>query len=257
MALATAQGVLVAVDGGPHSWDALVWAAADAAATRQRLRIVHVVRWGAIDVLTPWPAGEEAARACAAGELLLRDAARRAREVAPDLELVTWLEGGAGPSPALLRAGADANVIVLGRRRDGRVFGGRFSRSVIRYIVRRARCPVVIVKLSARAAGPATGRVAVVVDSNNDQTTPALTYASAAAARRGCAITALDAGCQDAASTLAVASAGAALLVLTARPRSHTHGAVVPPAMRSLADSATAPVVIVKNADPTGNWEHR
>src|SRR6266568_7289744 len=45
MALAPAPAVLVAVDGGPYGWEALSWAAADAAAGRQPLRIVHVVNW--------------------------------------------------------------------------------------------------------------------------------------------------------------------------------------------------------------------
>jgi nucleotide-binding universal stress UspA family protein len=35
--------VLVAVDGSGQSWDALEWAAAEAAARRCTLRIVHVV----------------------------------------------------------------------------------------------------------------------------------------------------------------------------------------------------------------------
>jgi len=37
--------ILVAVDGYPHGWDALEWAAAEAAARACALRIVHVINW--------------------------------------------------------------------------------------------------------------------------------------------------------------------------------------------------------------------
>jgi len=45
----------VAVDGNPHGWDALEWAAAQAPARQCALRIVHAVsRPPAVDALT-WP----------------------------------------------------------------------------------------------------------------------------------------------------------------------------------------------------------
>jgi hypothetical protein len=155
-----------------------------------------------------------------------------------------------------LRAGADATLIVLGQRRDGRVFGGRFGRSVVRHVVRRARCPVVIVKLSRRAAGPAAGRVAVVLT----MTTTTRHRPSHLRWQRRRGVGSQLQHSAPAATTRDQCSQclpGAALLVLAAKPHGHAHRPVVPSAMQNLADSVTATVVIVKNADPTRNWELR
>jgi nucleotide-binding universal stress UspA family protein len=250
-AVAVVSAVLVAVDGGPPGWDALAWAAADAAAGRQSLRIVHVVNWGTVsDGFIASVEGEWAANLYAAGEVVLQDAAQRARDVAPNLHVVTQLLADTRPGSAVLRAGTKDTLIVLGRPRCGRVFGRRFGRSVVSNVLRRAHCPVVVVQLAATAAGPSAGRVAVV---DNAEPASALAFAMAAAARRGVGVTVFEAGCGNTASTIATASAGSALLVLAARRRRCLHRAIVSPGARSLVDSVAAPVVIVNNVDPS-SW---
>ena len=57
--------ILVAVDGHRHSWDALEWAAAEAAARQCSLRILHAFHWSptAVDLggmsVNAWDAGAE------------------------------------------------------------------------------------------------------------------------------------------------------------------------------------------------------
>lgn len=262
--------VLVAVDGGPHGWHALAWAAAEAAAGEQPLRIVHVVDWSApSDAFTSIPS-DRAAVAAAAGQDLLDEAAQRARDVAPDLQIVTELEAGARPGAAILRAGRNDSLIVLGRRRHRRAISSRFGWSVGPYVARRAPSPVVIVGLSDAAAGQSAGRVAVVVEDDTERS-DTLMVAFRAAAQRCIGITVLQAGSRRTAESLhayrdafpdidvheqtlsaslgpalATASAGAALLVLGARRAGQLHRALLAPAARTLADAARTPILIVQ-----------
>lgn len=269
--------VLVAVDGGAHGWDALAWAAAEAAAAGRSLRIVYVVEWPVLgDMFIPM-LPDRSAITRAAGDRVLGEAARRAGDVDPDLRIITRVEPDVHPAAAILRAGRTDSLIVVGRRRNGHALGSRFGWSVGSYLARRAACPVVIVKLACEAAGPSAGRVAVVVD---DETDPfdALMSAFRSAARRGIGVTVLHVGSgatgqridqaelvdayTDAFAdtdvrqevlgaarkpALAAASAGAALLVLGARRTGHLHCSRLAPAARTLADVSRSPVLIVRS----------
>jgi nucleotide-binding universal stress UspA family protein len=232
--------ILVAVDGRPHGWDALEWAAAEAAATDQVLHIVHVVEWP--PYIDPWTLlpNERVAGAGSAGELILEDATQRALDVAAGLRITTELVGDVPPERGILRA--------------ARTIRSRFGSSVSANVARHASTPVVIAGLADRSAGPSAGRVAVLIDDGTDPF-DALLLAFRAADRRGIGVTVLHAGSPrtapgqlDAATlvranrdafgnvdvtedflpaplgpALAAATQGAALLVLGARSGRHLH----------------------------------
>jgi nucleotide-binding universal stress UspA family protein len=79
-----------------------------------------------------------------AGEVTLADAAARLRKVAPDLPLSTRVEHG-GASAALIRASADAALLVVGARGSGG-FAGLSVGSVAAQTAAHARCPVLVIR---------------------------------------------------------------------------------------------------------------
>jgi nucleotide-binding universal stress UspA family protein len=185
--------VVVAV-GDDTSGAALDWAAAEASARRCRLRVVHVerLRW-AVDPFGLVPVADfESFRETAVH--LLRAATRRARSVAPGLDISS--EVGFGPTvPVLLCRSRGAQLLVLGSRiprfqsrpRD------RLTFSVSGRVVRRAHCPVAIVRPlrdSSHAGSPP--RVVVGVG-GGESCAPALHVAFRAAAQRGVPLTAVHA----------------------------------------------------------------
>jgi len=137
-------GILVGIDGSVHSQLALEWAAKEAALRHTSLTVLTVYHgvagfWGG----TLQYAGDQA----------LVDKARQAAQAETDKVLaglgdarptsVTVKAAEAIPSDALLKEGADAELIVLGSRG-----GGGFSRmllgSVSATVVEHAQVPVTI-----------------------------------------------------------------------------------------------------------------
>jgi len=274
-AIRGAAAVVVAVDGSANGWDALEWAAAEAAEAQQPLLVLHVIKWpAAADLWMPFPElPSKGARADA--EWLFEAAVQRALEIAPELHVVTRLEADCRPGRAVLRAAEHASLIVLGRRRDRRRLPRRFGTSVASFVSRRAPCPVVIAGLDNRPVGPSVGRVAVLVD-DNPTSIDALSLALRAAGRRGIGVTVLrpvapaESGvldrrvplqtCRDTFAVADVAeaplvgalgpaltasSAGAALLVLGTRQSRTRRRARLPAAIKRIANSSRTPVVIV------------
>jgi nucleotide-binding universal stress UspA family protein len=188
--------VLVAVDGSGQSWDALEWAAAEAAARRCTLRIVHVVHvvnssppvlGGYMGVFV----GEWDSGVLAAAKRLLDEAERRASAVAPGLAITTRLHEGSTAAGIVLEGRRDA-LIVVGRGHNG----GRIStlaRSASMQVARRASAPVVVVELSGRPTnGPSARRVVVSVDCTTEPLA-AFGFAFRAALRRRIGLTVLRA----------------------------------------------------------------
>lgn len=145
----THHSILVAVNGRDSGWPALDWAAGEAAAHHSHLRIVHTISW------PHWgldPFGELAfdwanTNAPDRGAQILEDAARRAHTQAPHATITTQLEAGE-TAMAIVRAGRNDALIVVGRGRTRR----RVGRSVARTVLRLARCPIAII------GTPATGK---------------------------------------------------------------------------------------------------
>ena len=132
--------VLVAVDGD-DGWDALDWAAAEAAARGAALRIVHVVRlmWG-VDTFSA--VGVSRVATVETAERILAEAADRARAVAPDTLITTEVLPGS-PGSVIAAVARRDELIVLGGRRPDRRHERR--RSVVAEVLRRAHGPVVVV----------------------------------------------------------------------------------------------------------------
>jgi nucleotide-binding universal stress UspA family protein len=189
------DGASVVVAVGDATTDAaLDWAAAEASARRCRLRVVHVehLRW-AVDPSGLVPVADfQSFRETAVD--ILRAALRRARSVAPDLDISTEL--GFGPTvPVLLCRSVDAQLLVLGSRIppfQSRL-GDRLAFTVCGRIVRRAPCPVAIVRpLRNRPHAGPPPQVVVGVD-GGESSAPALHVAFRAAAQRGVPLTAVHA----------------------------------------------------------------
>jgi nucleotide-binding universal stress UspA family protein len=184
--------ILVAVDSQPHSWDALEWAAAEAAARQCSLRILQAFHWSptAVDLggmsVNAWDAGAEEV-----AERIATKAACHARMVAPGLKVTTLVREGGMVEVVLREARSDA-LIVLGRGGGG----GRMrslTRSVSWQVARHAACPVTIVGLAKLAStGPSMGRVVVGLESGGDPRLP-LGFAFRAAQRRGVGVTVVGA----------------------------------------------------------------
>jgi nucleotide-binding universal stress UspA family protein len=189
--------VVVAV-GNDTDGQALDWAAAEASARRCPLHVVHAERlhWavdpsGLVPVvdITPYRV---------AAEQLLRLAVSRAHSVAPDIHVAAELVFG--PTVPLLVAHArGAQLLVLGSRDAPfpRRLRDHLSHSVCGAVVRRAPCPVAIVR--PLRSGPYAGsspRVVVGVDEPG-ACAAALGVAFQAAAQRGVPVTAVHAWTRD------------------------------------------------------------
>jgi nucleotide-binding universal stress UspA family protein len=188
--------VVVAVgdDGNGHAVD---WAAAEAAARRSALHVVHVVhsRW-AVDPFGLVPVQDLSASATAAEEIL-HAAVTRARSVASDVDISAQVLSG--PTvPSLLLQGRGRQMLVLGGHAPyPRGVRGLLASSVCAEVVTRARCPVVVVRrLLSSAYDGSSPRVVVGVD-RSASCTAALDFAFRAAAQRGLPVTAVHAWMPD------------------------------------------------------------
>ncbi len=271
--------VLVAVDGQAEGWDALEWAAAEAAARQVGLRIVHAVRWPGPPLGLPgglamnrWDPKVEST-----GMGVLEEAVELARGVAPTVPITTHLHWG-DIAQVVLREGRRDSLIVLGRR------CGRHRRSVARslssQVARRSNCPVLVVGLQDEISrGPSLGRVVVSADGTQDPTI-ALGFAFRAAQRRDAGVTAILGWsrrssahddtrvaralrvCREAfpgvevrervvalpaGSALVRESAGAALVVLGSRTRGRLRRRLFE-SVESVLGSARSPVAVVRDA---------
>lgn len=105
--------VTVGTDGSPSAARAVGWAADEAVRRRLPLRIVHVVDIPDHLLMTAAPGVYESF--VSAGEALVSEAEKLARDRHPDLTVTTRLERG--PVPQALREQADeASMLVLGHR---------------------------------------------------------------------------------------------------------------------------------------------
>lgn len=184
--------VVVGVDGTGSAHDALDWAAAEAAARRLPLRVVHAY------ATTPsWAVLGDLPRPCEnigvpdTARLVVEQAVQRARCVAAELEIGTRLLIGAG-APALLAQCADAELLVLGSRGLGGL-RGLFGGSVSFRVAMHAACPVVVVHpMRPTTPGHSAARVVVGVD-GSPRCERAIEFAVRAAAQRGVGVTAVHA----------------------------------------------------------------
>jgi len=170
--------VVVGVDGSEESLLAAEWAAMEARRHGLPLRIVSA------PAMTPQMRVYQAAPETVADALrgasarALGMAVRRAKEVAPGLEITTDLLSGP-PALAVAGSGSHAPMLVVGARGAGG-FAAMILGSVSRYAAARATCPVVVVRQATMAVHH---EVAVGIRDPQD-TSEALTFAFAEASAR-------------------------------------------------------------------------
>ncbi|MGP3769874.1 universal stress protein [Streptomyces sp. SDT5-1] len=147
--------VVVGVDESPESLAAADWAADEATLRERPLRLVHAWNWSphpSSDV----PAGvfEASAAQRERARATLGAAEARVRAAFPALSVTAdAVEGPA--SSALIRAGGQAELLVLGSRGLGAV-GGVVAGSVAQHVAGAANVPVVLVRRRepAESGGP-------------------------------------------------------------------------------------------------------
>jgi nucleotide-binding universal stress UspA family protein len=182
-----ANGVIAATDGSEESLRAVQWAAREAVLRHDALRIVSV------PTLLPRMSPDRAGRETVAS-VLEQDAARtlaratqRAAQTEPDLAVTTELLAGS-PAQALLKATADASLLVVGSRGAGG-FTAMILGSVSRYLATRAPCPVVVAREETQAAH----REIVVGIRDPDQSAIALSFGFQEASLRNARLMAVHA----------------------------------------------------------------
>lgn len=136
--------VVVGLDGSAGSLRALRWAAEHAATTRRPLQLVHAVH----TVTSAYADGTTGVRSRAvletSGRRLLADACARVEQAAPGVEVEETPALG-DPRETLLRLSEHADVVVVGSRGLGALRSAPL-RSVGVALLRRSRCPVVVVR---------------------------------------------------------------------------------------------------------------
>jgi nucleotide-binding universal stress UspA family protein len=145
-----AGGIVVGVDGSPGSLAALRWAIREGFA-----------RGVAVHLVTAWELPAESTfgdmatvgdfHPVIAAEGILATALADAG-VAADDESVTTAPVEGHPAEVLMRQAEAAELLVVGSRGYGRIFGALLG-SVSQYVAARARCPVVVIRPVADEAG--------------------------------------------------------------------------------------------------------
>lgn len=158
--------IIVGVDGSKHAERALHWACEQAGLERRLLVVVTT---------------EEAHAFRTNGE-----AVRRAREMAPDVE-VAGVSAAGDPRTVLVELSRDAHLLVLGSHGRGAVRGALLG-SVSAAVSRLAVCPVVVCR--PRAEDHEGRGVLVAVDAT-ESSLPVLEFAFEQASLRGQPLTAV------------------------------------------------------------------
>ncbi|MFD9813495.1 universal stress protein [Streptomyces sp. NPDC059080] len=172
--------VVVGVDGSGASLAAVDWAVDEAVRHGLPLRLVHASLWERYEGVEPDPAADRPSEQVLA-ETIVADAAGRAGLRAPGLA-VTADVAATDAAGALLDAGQEARVLVVGSRGRGAV-AGLLLGSVSLVTAARAHCPVVVVRGDPYALEGRHGRVLLGVG-DHDVDSPAVRFAFREAAVR-------------------------------------------------------------------------
>lgn len=178
--------IVAAVDGSEESMRAVQWAAQEAYQHQTPLRIVAAPEIPRLIRHYGTPAVPRAAFEVAS--LALADAAVRAEELAPGLDIDTRLLPVGPEAVAVTDSGRYARMLVVGARGTGG-FPAVLLGSVSRYAAMHATCPVVVV----REESDAVHREIVVGVGEPDRAADALALAFDEAARRGATLVAAHA----------------------------------------------------------------
>ncbi|MFH8798015.1 universal stress protein [Streptomyces sp. NPDC017936] len=174
--------VVVGVDGSSSSDAAVVQAAREAQRRRARLRVVHAFSRPVRPVYAPLDPSSL--------DHLARDAAERARSVAPGVEVAGSVMAG-GAVSVLSAESRTADLVVVGRRGAGG-FVGMLLGSTAVSLAAHSRCPVLVVHEEPDGAGP----IVLAVD-GSPEGERAVEFAFAEASLRGAEISAVHAWLPD------------------------------------------------------------
>jgi nucleotide-binding universal stress UspA family protein len=179
---APAGAIVVGVDSSPDSDRAVIWALGLAERTHQPVHFVHV------QPPAPPYVGDEQSQQLweQAGRTVLDSAVAEAEQVHGVPVSAQTLNTSGATAEALVEAGRDAAMLVLGARGHGG-FTGLLMGSVSQHAARHASCPVVAVRAQA---DPRADRVVVGVD-DSDGAQDALAVAFELASRRKVGLTAV------------------------------------------------------------------
>ncbi|WP_328519834.1 universal stress protein [Kribbella sp. NBC_00359] len=140
----TAKKVVVGIDGEADSENAIRWGAAEAAARGVGLQLVHAFVWAEFRV--PLGPSDMAPGLRAAGDKIVAEALEVAHSFDPGVPITAERVDGF-PTPVLLAASRDAEVIVIGSRASGRAVSLLVGSTGLE-LAAHARCPVVVVRPS-------------------------------------------------------------------------------------------------------------
>ncbi|MFC0551493.1 universal stress protein [Planotetraspora thailandica] len=180
--------IIVGADGSRVAFEAVGWAAREAALREEPLKVVHA--------LPEWIFKGGARGSCAqvaewmraGGAEVLAGAIERVRKEAPEIEVESALLAG-DPRAALIKAAeAEADLIVLGNHGIGG-FRGLLLGSVAHGVAGHAHCAVVVVR---EVPSPPRGEVVAGVD-GSPAGAAALEFAFTEAALRGARLRAVHA----------------------------------------------------------------
>jgi len=141
------SGITVGIDGSSHSARALEWALNEAAIRHARLTVltVHSVAvsgWSGNPIVLPGDADDQEKAYQAAEEMTLKVASQLG-EAQPASVTVRAVIGF--PAEELIKASADADLLVVGSRGAGG-FARLIVGSVSSQVVHHAHCPVAVVR---------------------------------------------------------------------------------------------------------------
>jgi len=143
-------GVVVGIDGSPHSMEAAHFAAEEALGSGAELTLIHASRthsgWLTSSTLGPWIA----TRDHTAGRMILESAVTSLRARYIHLTVCDRLETENAPAKALIDAAHDAQMLVVGSRGSGAVQHALMG-SVTQDVLLHVPCPLILTR-------PAEGR---------------------------------------------------------------------------------------------------
>jgi nucleotide-binding universal stress UspA family protein len=174
--------IVVGVDGSPASEAALDWAMEEAVSDDRPLHLISAYSFSMADtapVAAPlWEDLEHGART------IVDDAAARVGAKAPMVAVTTSVSRATTPSEALLKAAANAALVVVGSR-GHRPLRDALLGSTARQVAMHAPCPTVLVRGHGDRM-PASPRRIVVGTDGSPTSQEALAYAFEQADVRGC-----------------------------------------------------------------------
>lgn len=174
----TNRPVVAGIDGSPAAETAIKWAAAEAVSRGAELKLVHSFVWP----LFPVPLGpsDMAPGLRAAADKIVQDSVELARKFEPGVA-VEGLRRDGFPSPVLIQASTEADLVVIGSRGLGVTLGALIGSTGLD-LSANAQCPVVVVRPGESGE---SGRRVVIGYDGSSASSVALDFGLEYAARHG------------------------------------------------------------------------